>query len=101
MNFSFCGTFCSIIIQNNLFHVKYFARSFFDNMDMSMFANRLSETRKELGLTRKQLAEKCGTIERNLSYWELGQRECDFDMLIKLADSLDTTIDYLLGRTDF
>lgn len=66
-----------------------------------MFSKRLKETRLELGLTRKQLAEKCGIAVRNFSYWELGQRECDFDTLIKLANALDITIDYLLGRTDF
>lgn len=94
-------TICSNIIQNNLFHVKYFTRIFLDNIFMSKFAARLAETRKEAGLSRKQLAEKCGTIERNFSYWELGQRECDFDMLVKLANALDVSIDYLLGRTDF
>ncbi len=55
----------------------------------------------ENGLSRKQLAEMCGTCVRNLSYWELGQRECDFNMLIKLANALDVTVDYLIGRTDF
>ena len=68
---------------------------------MNKFAERLREARLEMGLTRKALAERCGTIERNLSYWELGQRECDFDMLIKLANALDITVDYLIGRTDF
>ncbi len=68
---------------------------------MNKFAERLRETRTELGLSRKELAEKCGTLERNLSYWELGQRECDFDMLIKLATALDVSCDFLLGKTDF
>ena len=54
-----------------------------------------------MGLSRKQLAQMCNTLERNISYWELGQRECNFEMLIKLATALDTSIDYLLGKTDY
>ncbi len=68
---------------------------------MNLFAKRLKETRVELGLSRRELAERCGTLPRNLSYWELGQRECDIDMLIRLADALGVTIDYLVGRTDY
>jgi hypothetical protein len=33
-------------------------------------------------------------------YWESGKRECGFDMLIKIADLFNTSIDYLVGRTD-
>ncbi|HIR66694.1 MAG TPA: helix-turn-helix transcriptional regulator [Candidatus Coproplasma avicola] len=68
---------------------------------MNRFAERLRELRLDSGMSRKQLAEACRTFERNISYWELGQRECNFDMLIKLANALNTTTDYLLGRTDY
>ena len=68
---------------------------------MNKFAERLREARLGMGFSRKELAERCGTLERNLSYWELGQRECDFDMLIKLAIALDVSVDYLIGKTDF
>lgn len=68
---------------------------------INKFAERLKELRLESDFSRRELAEKVGTLERNLSYWELGQRECDFDMLIKLADALNTSVDYLIGRTDF
>ena len=84
-----------------MFHVKYFFVNFHDNLGMNKFAERLKEARLEMGLSRRELAARCGTIERNLSYWELGQRECDFDMLIKLAAALDVSVDYLIGKTDF
>ncbi len=38
---------------------------------------------------------------RLVSYWENGQRECDFDMLIQIADIFEVSVDYLLGRTDY
>ena len=50
------------------------------------FAEQLNSLRQENSLTRAQLAEKLNVSVRLVSYWENGQRECDFDMLIKIAD---------------
>lgn len=65
------------------------------------FFERLVYLREEKGFTRKQLAEKLGVSIRLVSYWENNQRECDFNMLIKIADLLNVTIDFLLGREDY
>lgn len=67
---------------------------------MSKFAERLKEIRIEKGLSRQELASKMFVSVRLVSYWENGQRECDFDTLIKLSNILGESIDYLLGRTD-
>ncbi len=32
--------------------------------------------------------------------WETGKREPDFDTISRIADYFQTTVDYLLGRTD-
>ncbi|MBR2022986.1 MAG: helix-turn-helix transcriptional regulator [Clostridia bacterium] len=66
-----------------------------------MFFERLSTLRTEFNLTRTQLAEKLNVSVRLISYWENGKRECDFDMLIKIADLFSVSIDYLLGKTDY
>ena len=65
------------------------------------FFERLYELRMESNLSRAQLAEKLNVSVRLISYWESGQRECDFDMLIKIADLFSVSIDYLLGRKDY
>ena len=65
------------------------------------FAEQLKSLRIESGLTRAQLAEKLNVSVRLISYWENGQRECDFDMLIKIADIFSVSLDYLLGRKDY
>lgn len=65
------------------------------------FSEQLSNLRLDLGLSRAQLAERLNVSVRLISYWENGQRECDFDMLIKIADIFSVSIDYLLGRQDF
>lgn len=65
------------------------------------FAERFTELRTENGITRMQIAEKLSVSVRLVSYWENGQRECDFDMLIKIADFFSVSLDYLLGRKDY
>ena len=65
------------------------------------FQEQLTDLRIESNLSRAQLAEKLNVSVRLISYWENGQRECDFDMLIKIADLFSVSIDYLLGRKDY
>ena len=68
---------------------------------MIKFAERLKELRIAKDLSRKQLAEMLGTSVRTVSYWEEGQRECGLDTLIQLAKILDSTVDYLIGATEY
>ena len=65
------------------------------------FAERLNELRVEKNYTRTQLAERLNVSVRLISYWENGKRECDFDMLIKIAELFSISIDYLLGRKEY
>ena len=65
------------------------------------FFERLLYLRTEKAFSRKELANVLGVSVRLISYWENGQRECDFNMLIKIADYFGVSIDYLLGREDF
>lgn len=67
----------------------------------NQFAEQLNGLRIESNLSRAQLAEKLNVSVRLISYWENGQRECDFDMLIKIADLFSVSIDYLLGRKEY
>lgn len=65
------------------------------------FGEQLSALRIENNLSRVQLAEQLNVSVRLISYWENGQRECDFNMLIKIADLFSVSIDYLLGRKEY
>lgn len=67
---------------------------------MNKFQERIKELRQESGVTRAQLAEMLQVSVRLISYWENGERECSFDMLIRIAEFFQTTTDYLLGVTD-
>ena len=65
------------------------------------FSKQLKELRLYAKLSRVQLAEKLNVSVRLVSYWENGERECDFNMLIKIADLFSVSIDFLLGRSEF
>lgn len=62
--------------------------------------NRIREARRALGLTGKWLAHELGVSESTVSQYENSKREPDNATLIKIADVLGVTLDYLLGRTD-
>ncbi|MCI6444566.1 MAG: helix-turn-helix domain-containing protein [Clostridia bacterium] len=68
---------------------------------MKIFAERLKELRLEKSISRSKLADELFVSERLVCYWENGERECSFEMLIKIADFFGVTIDYILGRTDY
>ena len=65
------------------------------------FGERLYELRTSANISRGELAVKLNVSVRLISYWENGKRECDFDMLIKIADVFSVSLDVLLGRTEF
>ncbi len=65
-----------------------------------IFAEQLRQLRKGFGMTQKQLAEVLKTTQRNVSYLELEKVEPDLQMLWKIADFFDVSIDFLLGRKD-
>jgi transcriptional regulator with XRE-family HTH domain len=52
----------------------------------------------ERGLSQAELAAKCGFQPSAVSHFEAARRAPSFDNLRRLADALNVTIDYLLGR---
>ncbi len=66
----------------------------------AMLANRLRQLRKEKGLTQNQVAIYCDITEKTYQNYELMTREPKIEILAKIADVYDVSIDYLVGRTD-
>lgn len=64
------------------------------------FPDRLRSAREYRGLTQGQLAERSDLQPSAISHFETGTRKPSFDNLRLLADTLDITTDYLLGRVD-
>ena len=61
---------------------------------------RLRELRKQRNITQLKLAMDLGTNQNNISRYESGEHEADYDTLIKIADYFNVSIDYLLYRTE-
>lgn len=60
--------------------------------------DRIKHLREKKEITQKDLAQKTGLTIVQLSRYETNDRKPDPDSLKKIADSLDTSTDYLLGR---
>ena len=67
---------------------------------MTKFPEKLKELRKEKNMSRETLANLIFVNVRTISYWELGQRECNLEQLINLSHIFNVTTDYLLGLED-
>lgn len=61
---------------------------------------RLKELRKEKGISQVKLAMDLYVNQNTISRYENGEREAGYDMLIKIADYFNVSVDYLLERTD-
>lgn len=58
----------------------------------------LKQLRKKKGITQLGLSKTLRVAPSTVGMWEQGQREPDYEMLIKIADYFKVSIDYLLGR---
>jgi len=65
-----------------------------------VFSTRLAQLREELGLTRKEVAEKLNIDQTTYGKYELSKRQPDYDTLQKIASFYNVSVDYLLGRTN-
>ena len=66
-----------------------------------MFSKRLNLTRKFRGYTAQQMADYLSMGLRAYRNYESGDSFPSADALIKIADKLDVSIDYLLGRDEW
>lgn len=62
--------------------------------------NRLRELREDKDLFQKDIAKKLNMSQTGYSQYETETNDIPTDILKKLADFYDTSIDYLLYRTD-
>ena len=59
---------------------------------------KISEIRKEKGISQKELAKFLNISPGNLCEWEKGKVEPNIFALKKLADFFECSVDYLIGR---
>ena len=61
---------------------------------------RIKDLREDNDLTQKQLSEYLNISQVAYSYYELNRRNIPIELLSKLADFYDTSVDYLIYRTN-
>ncbi len=62
--------------------------------------NRIKDLREDHDLTQQQVAEKIGITQRKYSYIETGTQPLTDELLVKLAELYEVSIDYLLIQTN-
>lgn len=61
---------------------------------------RLKELRQEHNKTQKEVADFLNVKQNTYSQYENEKRQVPVDILMRLADYYDVSVDYLLGRAD-
>ena len=62
-----------------------------------MFAKRVKELRLERGYSQEELGRLLGVKKQTVTHWEAGNNYPNSDTLVKMANLLDVSTDYLLG----
>lgn len=67
-----------------------------DEIDFTKIGQRIQKCRKARKLTQEDLAEKCGCSSNHLSAIENGINKPSVELLIKISDILNESVDYFL-----
>ena len=70
--------------------------------DSNIFSQRIKYLRKQRGWTQEKLAEILNVSRSTIAGWEAPSKANfpDREMLLKIANLFNVSMDYLLGRTD-
>jgi len=66
-----------------------------------MFSSRLRSARNANSYTQQRMSDMLGITLNSYQKYEQGTRCPSFDLLVQIADILDVSIDYLLGRDEW
>lgn len=61
---------------------------------------RLKKLRMQKGISQQELSNRLGINRSTYARYETNDNQADYKTLQTLADFFDTSVDYLLGRTD-
>ena len=63
--------------------------------------SRIRDLREDRDLNQTEIAKMLGMSQTGYSKYETGENDIPTSILIKLARFYNTSIDYLLGETDY
>src|SRR5699024_7961293 len=70
-----------------------------ERRSLGMLNENIKSIRKAKGLSQQELAIRLHVVRQTISKWEKGLSVPDADMLIALAEALETSVSALLGET--
>jgi len=102
----FCNrSFCSVLYFFQYIICEGFSQIMFGSTLQNREVNymkfqRIQDLRTDADMSQKQLSEILHISQRSYSHYETGSRNIPVEMLIRLANYYDISVDYLVGRTD-
>lgn len=75
-------------------------RTHVDSQDSAFFkamGTRIANARKAMNLTQQQLADELGLVQQTVAHYEVGRIRVPSTQLPKLAETLNLTLEELLG----
>lgn len=67
---------------------------------MEILKTRLREARRSRKISQTVLGQLAGCGQEKISFYEIGKSKLQYQTLVHLANALQVSTDYLLGRTD-
>ena len=61
---------------------------------------RIRNLREDMDMTQTDMAKNLFISQRTYSYYESGGHDIPTEVLVRLADFYEVSVDYLLNRTD-
>lgn len=59
---------------------------------------RIKELRRKMKLSQEEFADYLNVSQATVSSWECGNSDPDLNMLIKIADYFEVSLDFMMGR---
>jgi transcriptional regulator with XRE-family HTH domain len=67
---------------------------------LQIILERLYELRKKHHMNQDDVAGILGVARSTYGMYEIGERQMDYELLVKLANHYKVSLDYIFGRTD-
>lgn len=65
-----------------------------------LFGERLRELRTDRNIRQEEIAQHLGITRQAYGKYESDERQPSYNILVKIADYFNVSLDYLLGRTN-
>ena len=67
---------------------------------MKIFGDRIRALRESMNFSQVKFAETFGIGQSSVGRYEKGEASPSLELLVRIADYYDVSLDYVLGRTD-